>query len=348
MTGYALALVTDSVEVGGAEVFLRHLAGALPVDVTVHVVARDAAVAASVTQARAGTTATVVPAGVRPALRALRAARPDVVHVNLTAFASCRDTLVAGLLLRLPVVLVDHLPTPGLTWRGRAVQRLMTRRASARVAVGERASRLVERYGGLRAGSVGTIMNGVPMPAQRIPPPGAVPCVIGLLGRLEPQKGVDLALRALADLPDLRLVVQGSGREAAALAALAAELGVQDRVRFLPGASGTERFWEEVDVLLLPSRAEALPLVVLEALAHGRPVVATDVGSVAEVVDDEVGRLVPPEDVPALVRAVRQLAEDHALRRRMGEAARARSASYDVTRTAEAYDRLYREVLTTR
>ncbi len=349
-SGYRLCLVSDSVELGGAERFLSYLAAALPPQVEVHLLATSSQVAAAVAPHRVRST--VVPAlGLRTARRVLREVRPDVVHANLIAFPSCRSAVLAALSLRIPVVLVDHLPTPGLTWRGRAVQRAMTARCAARVALGEGAKALVAAYGGIPVTRLTSIPNGVPhraLPARsraaRTQP------VLGALCRLEPQKGVDVLLQVLARLPGVRLDVAGDGSQRRALEELAARLGVGDRVRFLGWVQDVPSLFAGIDVLVVPSREEAMPLAVLEAMHASLPVVATRVGSLPEVVVDRgTGLIVPPEDVDALTGACRELLEDRALRERYGAAAAVRAArDHTDTAMATAYDRLYRSVLVRR
>jgi glycosyltransferase involved in cell wall biosynthesis len=115
---------------------------------------------------------------------------------------------------------------------------------------------------------------------------------------------------------------------------------------FSPYSPDTGPFWDRIDVLTLPSRSEAGPLVTLEAIQYGRPVIATDVGSVTEIIDGEVGIVVPPGDVDALVDAMSCLASAPGMRARMREAALSRAATaWSSADMASAYDRLYREVM---
>jgi glycosyltransferase involved in cell wall biosynthesis len=335
--------VTDAQEFGGAERFLANLLGALPGDVDVTVLATSPVVLARVADARPGTSVEVVDDTAGDFRRALRRVAPDVVHLNLIAFPSCRRAAVAAVSLGLPFVLVDHLPTPGLTWRGRAVQRLLTRSSAARVAVGRTAAQDVERYGGLRPGTVQVVPNGVPDPGCGSLDPRRPRLVLGTLGRLEHQKGLDVLLEALVSVPDADLVVAGDGSQRAALEDLAAELGVAGRVRFLGPVGSPCALLGSVHALAQPSRWEAMPLAVLEAMHCGLPVVATDVGDLGDVVQDgRTGLVVDAEDAEGLAAACRELV-DPFVRERLGRAARVRAReSFSVGAMAASYDEVYR------
>jgi glycosyltransferase involved in cell wall biosynthesis len=191
------------------------------------------------------------------------------------------------------------------------------------VGVGERTSREIEELVGLPSGSVLTIHNGVPdeTPATAARPrPGPL---IGAIGRLEPQKGYDILIRALRQIDDATLVLIGDGSERSALEQLAGRVGVADRVHWLGWSDDARRHLETFDVFAFPSRFEGFPLAVLEALLARRAVVASDVGSTAEAVrDGETGLLVPPEDSAALACAIRKLLAEAELRQRLGEQGR--------------------------
>ena len=129
--------------------------------------------------------------------------------------------------------------------------------------------------------------------------------VVGIAARLERVKGVDIALRALAALPGVRLAVAGSGSERANLQALAVELGIAARIRWLGHVDDTATLYQAADVVCLPSRAEGLPLAALEAQACGRRVVASRVGGVPAALDPASGVLVEAENPEALARGLR-------------------------------------------
>ncbi|WP_187830090.1 glycosyltransferase [Siccirubricoccus phaeus] len=140
-------------------------------------------------------------------------------------------------------------------------------------------------------------------PAALPAPPGA-PKLLAL-GRLHRNKGFDVLLRALALLPGAHLSIGGEGPERAALAALAAELGVAGRVAFLGWRQDIGALLAACDLFVCPSRHEPLGNVVLEAWSAGRPVVAADTaGPAALIADGRTGLLVPKEDPAPLAAAI--------------------------------------------
>jgi len=147
---------------------------------------------------------------------------------------------------------------------------------------------------------------------------------LGFAGRLMAAKALGLALSALADVPNVALVVVGDGPDRAALEQRASELGLDGRVRFTGSRSREEvlRTLYAADAALLSSRWENFPHLVIEALAVGTPVIATAVGGVPEVVrDGENGLLVPSGDAAALAAAIRRLFAEPGLRDRLAAAA---------------------------
>ena len=133
------------------------------------------------------------------------------------------------------------------------------------------------------------------------------------VGGLIPRKGHDLTIRALLDAPDCSLLIAGQGPSRGELERLAAELGVSDRVRFLGETPHSElaRLYSAADASILASSREGWANVLLESLACGTPVVATDVNGTAEVVQSrDAGRLVPERSPAALAQALAELRAD--------------------------------------
>jgi glycosyltransferase involved in cell wall biosynthesis len=134
-------------------------------------------------------------------------------------------------------------------------------------------------------------------------------------------------LRSLADLRsegcDAVLLLVGEGRERTRLSALAAELGLGDRLQFLGTRRDLPVLFAAMDVFAFPSRWEGTPLALIAAMAAGLPVVATPVGGIPDVLKDgATGRLVPVDNVPALTEALRATLRDAATSRTLGAAAR--------------------------
>ena len=171
------------------------------------------------------------------------------------------------------------------------------------------------------------------------------------LGRLVPQKGYDVALRAFASVrerhPDAVLVIAGEGPERTELERLGQELGLGESVRF-PGRAGDVAAWlQRAEVLVHPARWEGFGLVLLEAMLASLPVVATRVSAIPEiVVDGETGLLVPANDSVALAAALGHVLDDPALARQLAEAGLARARrDFSVERMATATAEVYRRAL---
>ncbi len=145
------------------------------------------------------------------------------------------------------------------------------------------------------------------------------------MGRLHDAKAHDVSLAALAQLPDAYLWIAGVGPQEAKLRAMAAALGVEGRVRFLGWRTDASALYRTADVCVFPSRYEPLGNVVIQAWAHGLPVVAAaSQGPAALIRNDADGLLVPIDDAEALATAIRRLMDDAALRTRLAQAGLAR------------------------
>ncbi|MCL6640199.1 MAG: glycosyltransferase family 4 protein [Candidatus Rokubacteria bacterium] len=177
--------------------------------------------------------------------------------------------------------------------------------------------------------------------------------VVTGVGRLVRVKGFDVLLaslpRLVAAVPQALVVLVSDGPERRALAEQAAALGVADRVRFAGPVGEPGRLAGHLaaaDVCVAPSRNEGMGRALVEAMALGVPVVASAVGGIPAVVgDDEVGRLVPPDDAPALAAALVALAEDPARRAKLGEAARVRARRFSTAVAEARMAALYAELL---
>ena len=279
-------------------------------------------------------------------LSRLRAERPDVVHAHLSR--SILATSWATRLTATPFIAHFHsLAGERPAWQERLEARAC-RRARVLVAVSRAVGREREERLGLPAGAFRVVPNGVnaaalaslPAPAPR---PGR-PMVAGFLGRLrERTKGLDVLLEAAVRLrnrgePDrLRLEIAGGPPEAAErLREQVRALGLAGWVDVLGEVAGAREVLGRWDVLVLPSRQEGFGLVLLEAMAAGRPAVATRQGGIPEVVEDgKTGLLVAPDDAAGLALALDRLARDPDLVTALGSAGRrVVQARFDLARVA--------------
>jgi glycosyltransferase involved in cell wall biosynthesis len=177
--------------------------------------------------------------------------------------------------------------------------------------------------------------------------PNDAPLIL-FVGNLLMHKGLRLVVQALAEMPETRwhLGVIGEGPEREVCEAVLTEKGLADRGTFLGRLPEreVERVMGVADVLTLPSRTEGMPYVILEAMASGIPVVATNVYGIPEMVEDgKTGLLVPPEDGTALGKALLELIQDENLRREFGQRARERFELYfTLDKQIAAIETLYR------
>lgn len=287
---------------------------------------------------------------VRRRLRQLQEAfSPELVHVFGIGSSLLFLAPLAGTRPRPPLlVTLQNVLPPGAQRDADGLVRRTLREADWVVACSAKllaAIRLVEPA---IAGRSSTITNGIA--PLRLPPAPLPfhPPVLLCPARLMHQKGLDIALAALSRLahrPEVRLVIAGEGPEAPSLRALAEKLGVSDRVEFrgLVAPDLIPTLLNEATMLLMPSRWEGLPVAAVEAAMLARPVVATDVGGVTEiVVDGETGLIVEAEDPVSLASAVERLLNDPALTTALGVRARERAlADFTIDGSARSYDALY-------
>jgi len=153
------------------------------------------------------------------------------------------------------------------------------------------------------------------------------PPLLLAMGRLHESKAHDIALRALVQLPDAWLWIAGAGPEEARLKAMATALGVERRTRFLGWRTDASALYRSADVCVFPSRYEPLGNVVIQAWAHGLPVVAAASQGPRALIDPgKDGLLVPIDDADALAEGVRALLADAALRAALAQRGRERVA----------------------
>ena len=287
--------------------------------------------------------------------RAVRGVKPDLVHSFLfPANLALRVLRLLRLVLGIgPFRLITAERTMEMEHASARIINRMTWRLGDRiVAVSDGVAAYARHAYGVSAVRIRTIRNGVDLFPGELSRPRTGRAVIACVGRLERVKGQDLLLQAVAMLPpDLRerveLLFLGEGSEAANLARLSEDLGLAKQTRWAGKRADATPFYLESTCVVVPSRHEGLPNAALEAMAAGRPVIATRVGGTAEAVEEGVtGFLVPPGDPGLLAEAIRTILADPERAARMGAAGRARVAcEFSVDRMVAETEALYDELL---
>ena len=290
-------------------------------------------------------------------VRIVRTYRPDVIHAHSSKAGALGRA--AGALTGVPVVFSPHnfahLIHEGGPWLRMAflsLERLLAPLTDHLHLAYEQEREQALRWGLARPGKVSVIPNGIAtQPLLRLDAAGSSPPRVGTYARLWPQKQLDLLVRAAARLSErgrsFELLIIGDGPLRAELEQLSDSLGMLDHTHYLPDPGGPTQALAMIDVFVLSSAQEAFPLTPMEAMAAGRPVVATAVGAIPQIVEDgRTGFIVPAGDEPALAEALDRLLADSQLRAAMGEAARATAAErFDVSLMAERMDAVYRAAI---
>jgi len=294
------------------------------------------------------------------ALGEVRAALAEVQPDLVAAHSSKAGILgrLAGRSLRLPVVFTVHgwAFTPGVPGPRAAVYRRLERMvgplANRLITVSEFDRRLALEARIAHADRIVTVHNGMPDVASdlRADPRRMRPRIV-MVARFEPQKDHATLIRALGGLSaqswELDLIGEGPGMPA--MRALAAELGIADRIRWLGQRMDVQRLLAEAQIATLITNWEGLPLSILEAMRAGLPVVASDVGGIAETIrDGETGYLVGRGAVEQVRNRIGRLLEEAELRGSLGAAGRSLyerqfTLEHCVTRTLAVYQSVVAE-----
>jgi glycosyltransferase involved in cell wall biosynthesis len=286
--------------------------------------------------------------------------KPDIVHTHLIhadlyGTAAARRAEVRG------IVSSRHNDNP---FRRNPAIKLANRRAMRRtdrvITISEALNKFVREVEGIEAGKVTTVHYGLEPPElpanareeghRRFGYSDDRP-VIGMFGRLIEQKGVDTLIDAFAQVrqavPDAALLIVGDGTLRGQLEELAESLGLGEAVTFAGWVPQAYKLMPACDLIAMPSRWEGFGLVALEAMGSARPLIASRVSALPEiVVDGETGLLVPPNDPELLAEAIVPMLSNHSLASRMGKAGYRRlvssfSVSKMIQGTLSVYEDIY-------
>lgn len=280
--------------------------------------------------------------------------KPDVVHTHLYVL---RYVLIPATLCRIPVRIhtLHSIAQHEVGRLGKLVHQISFRLGGVvPVSISRKVANTVSSVYGVGIQSP-VIYNGIPTRCFTSVVNGEKHAkeemVLLHIGRFAAEKNhlllIQAFARAIKDYPNMQLWLVGDGELRGKVEATVMEKGLQEKVSFLGIRSDIPQLLAKSDLFVLSSDYEGVPLTILEAMAAGKPVVATAVGGVPELVEEvKTGILVPPRDPEALAQAILRLGKDPEQRRRMGEAGRKRAINcFDIEKTARAYEDLYLELL---
>jgi glycosyltransferase involved in cell wall biosynthesis len=275
----------------------------------------------------------------------LRQLKPDIIHIHghMAAMVGIAAQRLAA--RRIPVVVSIHnypsYQSAGRLKRmfGSLTQRFLVHRSARLIAVSEDIRGNMIREEGIEPGKIVTVHNGIDLSGLPAAPSrasideikkrygiGPDDKVVGAIGRLVAFKGFPVLVEAAAVLKkrrgDFKVMIAGRGPEEENLSRQIKDLGVEEII-FLPGfVDDIAPYFAMSDVFVVPSVLEPFGLIVLQAIAAGRPVIGANAGGIPEIIRDGVtGVLVPPEDPPALADAIDKLLADEPKRQRLSDAA---------------------------
>lgn len=290
--------------------------------------------------------------------RVIRTKQIDIVHTHTTD--GLVDAAICRLLIpRLRVIHTFHFGNyPHIGARTKWMESLFSRLATRLLAVGEAQRQQLRNVYRFRDRTIGTVLNGVMKACgtddgsfrARIGADNRI--LVGTIATLIEQKGLQDLLAVASQFRDsdnrIRFVIVGEGRLRPALEAMRRDLGLEDIVVFTGWlTNASEVALPAFDIFFQPSLWEAMSIAILEAMAAGKPVVATRVGETPYVIKDEVdGLLVDPKNVTGMVVALRRLIDDPALRRRLGDAAARKVAErFTVEQMTRSYEDIYQSAV---
>lgn len=295
---------------------------------------------------------------IRELRQVLRTSDPVVVHIHFASKGSTlRKTIFAWMTLRArkPLILHAHGASFDEFFEGlpEFVQRLLMRtfaRANRFVVLSSQWKEFYMRRCGLPEERIAVLTNPTPLPKVLPDRSGRSIVQFLFLGRIGARKGAFDLLRAFRALPPAlreraRLVLAGDG-QVDELRAEARDLESLVTVHSWIDATQRDELLMASDVFVLPSHHEGVPMAMLEAMAHGLPVIATPVGGIPDAVTTEVeGILIEPGNEAAITQALGRFIEDESLRLAYGRAARARAEQFDVAGYTQQLLQLYRQLL---
>ncbi len=300
-------------------------------------------------------------------LRVMRRLRPAILHLNLAGSYDAQASLLAPLARAggcRRVVTTEHLAMIQRLWKRYLAKKFSSFFVDSVISITYSNLAYLTGVHGLGESNVAVIHNGIDVAGIDSTPAAGLRSLMGVgpstfifsvVGSLIERKGHRFLLEALAELrgssrADCVLAVVGTGQEEESLKSRALELGLGGSVFFLGHRDDAVGLMKEADCLVVPSLMEGMPFVILEAMAASKPVIASNIYGIPEVVlEGETGLLVPPEDAGALRDAMRSLLQARHVAAGMGARGRERILGhFTVERMVRDTEKVYQLVLSGR
>ncbi len=286
---------------------------------------------------------------IREMVKILKFEKADIVHTH--QFAGAAWGRIAAILAEIPTILTTEVNVNlDEGWVKKRVKQLLSHWNKKIIAISQAVYDDTFRTEHVSPKKLAIISNGIDLQkfwgAPRVP--STVAPVVGVVARFYPQKGHTTLLAAwpevVAAIPGARLKLVGTGPLEAQLKAMVQTLQLQETVEFVGGISDVSAWYGKCNLVVLPSHWEGQGIVLLEAMAAGRAIVASDVGGISEVITKgETGVLVPPKDPDTLSAAMLEVIRNPEETQAMIERAQAEVKRYDIRLIVQQYEQLYED-----
>ena len=290
--------------------------------------------------------------------------RIDILHLH--GYGATTFGRICGALINIPCIVHEHMFDAKIPFYQRVADYFLSRFATCSIAVSKSVRDFLVQYRSLDREKVHIIYNGVPLEAFDIPKPALsssneqpwkikfnIPAsykVIGIVGRLNIIKGhsyfLEAAQKVLREYLNVTFLVVGDGELKGSLKKQCKNLGIDEHVIFTGYCSNVPSLLKEIDIKVIASLSEGVPLTLFEAMAAGCAIVSTNVGGLGEVIENnETGFLVPSKDPNALAEKILLLLKDPELCSVMAHRARQASKQFDIRNTVQQMEQCYEEII---
>lgn len=291
----------------------------------------------------------------------------DLLHLHLWNPASCRYGFRAGISLKIPIITTEHDPFE-LSWLKNVYKKKALKKVSKIIAISHDNQKQLEKLYHEHQNKIKTIHNGIDInwwqsqllgykvsnhwrTKEEIFKAKKSTLIITTIAELHERKGLKYLIEAIPEVVEkfsnVKFVIIGEGGERKNLENLAEKLKLQNHLIFLGRQKEIPKLLESSEIFVLPSIREGFGLVNCEAMISGLPVIASNIGGIAEIVKDgETGILVPAQNPQALAESLIELIENPEKRQKFGQAGRRQVIeNFDAKKMAEQYGKVYQEML---